>query len=45
MYHHIKNLMYSVHGGTPDPKFGNMLLEQFSNAVLVSRLELRRPQS
>ncbi len=32
MYHHIKTLMYSVHVGTPDPKFGNMLLEQFGGA-------------
>jgi Mn-containing catalase len=32
MYHHIKKLMYSVHVGTPDPKFGNMLLEQFGGA-------------
>jgi Mn-containing catalase len=32
MYHHIKTLMYSVHVGTPDPEFGNMLLEQFGGA-------------
>ena len=32
MYHHIKNLMYTVEIGTPDPKFGNMLLEQFGGA-------------
>jgi Mn-containing catalase len=32
MYHHIKKLMYSVHVDTPDPKFGNMLLEQFGGA-------------
>jgi Mn-containing catalase len=32
MYHHIKELMYSVEVGTPDPKFGNMLLEQFGGA-------------
>src|SRR5258705_9985282 len=32
MYHHIKNLMYTVQVGTPDPKFGNMLLEQFGGA-------------
>jgi Mn-containing catalase len=24
--------MYTVHVGTPDPKFGNMLLEQFGGA-------------
>src|SRR5947199_5627285 len=32
MYHHVKRLMYSVHIGTPDPRFGNMLLEQFGGA-------------
>jgi Mn-containing catalase len=32
MYHHIKKLMYTVNVGTPDPKFGNMLLEQFGGA-------------
>ena len=32
MYHHIKKLMYTVQVGTPDPKFGNMLLEQFGGA-------------
>jgi Mn-containing catalase len=32
MYHHIKRLMYTVQIGTPDPKFGNMLLEQFGGA-------------
>jgi Mn-containing catalase len=32
MYHHIKSLMYTVEIGTPDPKFGNMLLEQFGGA-------------
>src|SRR5438477_8461030 len=32
MYHHIKSLMYTVDIGTPDPKFGNMLLEQFGGA-------------
>ena len=32
MYHHIKQLMYTVQVGTPDPKFGNMLLEQFGGA-------------
>jgi len=32
MYHHIKKLMYTVQTGTPDPKFGNMLLEQFGGA-------------
>lgn len=32
MYHHIKELMYTVDVGTPDPAFGNMLLEQFGGA-------------
>jgi Mn-containing catalase len=32
MYHHVKQLMYSVEVGTPDPAFGNMLLEQFGGA-------------
>jgi len=32
MYHHIKKLMYTVRVGTPEPKFGNMLLEQFGGA-------------
>ena len=32
MYHHVKKLMYTVDVGTPDPRFGNMLLEQFGGA-------------
>jgi Mn-containing catalase len=32
MYHHIKQLMYTVRIGQPDPQFGNMLLEQFGGA-------------
>src|SRR6476620_5084619 len=32
MYHHVKKLMFSVEVGTPDPTFGNMLLEQFGGA-------------
>ncbi len=32
MYHHIKKLMYTVNIGKPDPRFGNMLLEQFGGA-------------
>jgi Mn-containing catalase len=32
MYHHIKDLMYTVRVGEPDPRFGNMLLEQFGGA-------------
>ncbi len=32
MYHHIKQLMYTVRVDDPDPKFGKMLLEQFGGA-------------
>jgi len=32
MYHHVKKLMYTVRVGTPDPRFGRMLLEQFGGA-------------
>ena len=32
MYHHVKKLMYTVNIGTPDVKFGKMLLEQFGGA-------------
>jgi Mn-containing catalase len=32
MYHHVKKLMYTVRIGSPDPRFGNMLLEQFGGA-------------
>src|SRR6476660_2928185 len=32
MYHHVKKLMYTVHVDGPDPRFGNMLLEQFGGA-------------
>ena len=32
MYHHIKKLMYTVNVGSADPRFGNMLLEQFGGA-------------
>lgn len=32
MYHHVKKLMYTVEIGTPDPRFGRMLLEQFGGA-------------
>ncbi len=32
MYHHVKKLMYTVKVGEPDPRFGNMLLEQFGGA-------------
>ena len=32
MYHHIKKLMYTVRVDAPNPRFGNMLLEQFGGA-------------
>jgi Mn-containing catalase len=32
VYHHVKKLMYTVRVDTPDPRFGNMLLEQFGGA-------------
>src|ERR1700685_3056966 len=32
MYRHIKKLMYTVRVDQPDPRFGNMLLEQFGGA-------------
>ena len=41
MYHHIKKLMYTVRVGAPDPKFGNMLLQQFggANGELVAAMQ------
>jgi Manganese containing catalase len=32
MYHHVKKLIYTVRVDEPDPRFGNMLLEQFGGA-------------
>jgi Mn-containing catalase len=32
MYRHNKKLMYTVNVGTPEARFGNMLLEQFGGA-------------
>lgn len=32
MYHHVKKLMFTVRVDAPDPRFGNMLLEQFGGA-------------
>ena len=32
MFHHVKKLMYTVRVADPDPRFGNMLLEQFGGA-------------
>lgn len=41
MYHHVKKLMYTVRVGTPDPRFGNMLLEQFGgpNGELAAAMQ------
>lgn len=41
MYHHVKQLMYTVRIGEPDPRFGNMLLEQFGgcNGELASAMQ------
>src|ERR1700739_506209 len=32
MYHHVKQLMYTVRVDEPDPRFGNMPVEQFGGA-------------
>ena len=32
MYHHVKQPMYTVRVDEADPRFGNMLLEQFGGA-------------
>jgi Mn-containing catalase len=32
MYHHVKQLMYTVRVDAPNPRFGKMLLEQFGGA-------------
>ena len=41
MYHHVKQLMYTVRVDTPDPRFGNMLLEQFGreNGELAAAMQ------
>ena len=39
MYRHIKKLMYAVNVGSPDARFGNMLLEH--SAVLTASLRAR----
>ena len=41
MYHHIKKLMYTIQVNQPDPRFGNMLLEQFggANAELAAAMQ------
>jgi len=37
MYHHVKKLMFTVRVDEPDPRFGNMLLEQFGGANASSQ--------
>jgi Mn-containing catalase len=41
MYHHVKELMYTVRVDSPDPRFGNMLLEQFGgpNGELAAAMQ------
>jgi Mn-containing catalase len=41
MYHHVKKLMSTVRVDEPDPRFGNMLLEQFggSNGELAAAMQ------
>jgi len=41
MYHHVKKLMYTVNIASPDPRFGNMLLEQFGgpNGELAAAMQ------
>ncbi len=41
MYHHVKKLMYTVNVGTPDVRFGRMLLEQFGgpNGELAAAMQ------
>lgn len=41
MYHHIKQLMYTVRVDSPDVRFGNMLLEQFGgpNGELAAAMQ------
>lgn len=41
MYHHVKRLMYTVRIGSPEPRFGTMLMEQFggANGELVAAMQ------
>ena len=45
MYHHVKKLMYTVNVGAADPRFGNMLLEQFggANGELAAAMQYFNP--
>jgi len=47
MYHPIKELMHTVHVDQPDPRFGNVLLEQFggANGELGRRCSIRYKES
>ena len=47
MYHHVKKLMYTVRVDDPDPRFGNMLLEQFggANGELAAAMQRVAPVS
>jgi len=36
MYHHVKKLMYTVRVDEADPRFGNMLLEQFDSIIAAT---------
>lgn len=38
MYQHVKKLMYTVRVDEPDPRFGNMLSSNSSEAPTVSSL-------
>jgi single-stranded-DNA-specific exonuclease len=41
MYHHVKKLMYTVRVDEPDPRFGNMLLEQFGGHMFAAGLTMK----
>ena len=42
MYHHVKKLMYTVRVDDPDPRFGNMLLEQFGGDTVQALVAAHR---
>ena len=43
MYHHVKELMYTVRVDAPDPRFGTMLLEQFAERTENSQPRCSTP--
>ena len=47
MYHHVKQLMFPVRVAEPDPRFGNMLLEQFggANGELAAAMQYSIPRT